>query len=358
MAFMKTGWVLGTVWMLMTAVTSGAEEGKELYEAACASCHGVDGRGAPEGTAIEVPLPDFTDCSFVTRETTGNWVALAAHGGRELNLSPQMPGFGDALSEAQLRAIIDYVRGFCSDPTWPSGDLNFRRPLFTGKAFPEDEVVLNYQFEQSRRARSLVNEWILEKRVGARGMVEGSLPFVYNDPQDRATTGGVGDLTLAYKYVLLATQQYGAVAAFSLDLVLPTGDRDRGLGDGTVGFGPSLRAGKTLGPFVLQSEIKAVLPLDVNRAPRRLLYRAALQLPFSPLKRAWVPGLEFEADTRVEGQTRDAYYLAPVLYKGLSQRGHVAMAIGAKIPVAGARAFDYQIGAFLLWEYMDGGLWW
>ncbi|MEW6301631.1 MAG: methylmalonyl-CoA mutase family protein, partial [Thermodesulfobacteriota bacterium] len=29
------------------------------------------------------------------------------------------------------------------------------------------------------------------------------------------------------------------------------------------------------------------------------------------------------------------------------QRGHVAIAIGAKSPVAGARAFDYQIGVFL-----------
>jgi hypothetical protein len=339
-------------------VAPAADEGKELYEAACASCHGLDGRGAPQGTAIAGPLPDFTDCSFVTRETTGNWVALAAHGGQELGLSPQMPSFGDALSEAQLRTVIDYLRGFCTDPAWPSGDLNFRRPLFTGKAFPEDEIVLHYKFEQHRRARFLATEWVLEKRVGARGMVEGALPLIYNDPQDRATTGGVGDLTLAYKHLFLATQRYGAVAAFSLDLVLPTGDHARGLGDGTVGLGPALRVGKMLGPLVLQGEIKAVLPVDVNRAPRRLLYRAAVQFPLSPLKRAWVPGLEFEADTKIAGQVRDAYYLAPVLSKGLSQRGHVAIAVGAKIPIAGTRAFDYQVGMFLLWEYMDGGLWW
>lgn len=355
---MKAAWVLGVLWVLTTAAPCGADEGKELYEAACASCHGLDGRGAPEGTAIEVPLPDFTDCSFVTRESTGNWVALAAHGGRELALSSQMPGFGDALSEAQIRQIIDYVRRFCTDPAWPPADLNFRRPLFTGKAYPEDELVLNYTFDESRQSRSLVNEVIFEKRVGARGMAEVTWPFVYNDPKGGVTTGGVGDLTLAYKHVLLASLRHGAIAALSLDLVLPTGDRDRGLGDGTVGLGPSLRAGKILGPFVLQSEIKAELPVDVNRAPRRLLYRAALQLPLSPLKRGWVPALEFAADTKVEGQTRDAYYLAPEVYKGLTQRGHVAVAVGVRIPVAGHRAFDYQIGAFLLWEYMDGGLWW
>src|SRR3989454_609330 len=128
-------WILGVLYVLVTTTTYATEEGKELYDAACASCHGLDGRGAPTGTAITVPLPDFTDCSFVTREATGNWVALAAHGGRELGLSLQMPGFGDVFSEEQLHTIIAYVRGFCTDLSWPSGDLNFPRPVFTGKAF-------------------------------------------------------------------------------------------------------------------------------------------------------------------------------------------------------------------------------
>jgi len=41
-----------------------------------------------------------------------------------------------------------------------------------------------------------------------------------------------------------------------------------------------------------------------------------------------VPSLEFEADTKVEGQARDVYALAPALYKGLSKSGHVAFALG------------------------------
>ncbi len=355
---MRWVWV-PLAWCLLVNVSAyAAETDRELYEAACASCHGRDGRGAPEGTRIEVPLPDFTDCSIVTAETTGNWVALVADGGPALGLSSQMPSFADSLTEEEIREVITYLRGFCPDPSWPVADLNFRRPLLTGKAFPENELVLTVSFEKSRESRSVVNELSFEKRFGARGMVEVALPIAYNAPRGGAATGGAGDLTLAYKHVMLASQQYGAIAALSLGLVLPTGDRDRGLGDGTVGLGPSFRAGKTLGPFVLQGEIKAVLPADVDKAPRRLLYRAALQFPLSPLKSGWVPALEFEADTKVEGQAPDVYSLAPMLYKGLSKRGHVALAVGAKIPVAGAQAFDYQINAFLLWEYLDGGLWW
>lgn len=245
-----------------------------------------------------------------------------------------------------------------TDPPWPPEELNFPRPILTGKAFPENELVLSSSFEKSRESRSLVNEFTFEKRLGSRGHFEVNLPFVYNNPKAGATTGGVGDLELEYKHVLLASRQYGAIASLALDLVLPTGDRDRGLGDGTVGLEPGLRVGKTLGPVILHGEIKAVLPADVDRAPRRLLYRAALQLPLSPLKSGWVPGLEFEADTKVEGRARDVYSLAPMLYKGLSKNGHIAFAIGAKFPVAGAQTFDYQIGAFLKWEFLEGGLWW
>ena len=43
--------------------------GAELYRAACSACHGATVRGAPSSlVGFEVPLPDFTDCSFASRE--------------------------------------------------------------------------------------------------------------------------------------------------------------------------------------------------------------------------------------------------------------------------------------------------
>jgi hypothetical protein len=185
---MKLSWAVLILCLMGSVSAYAGDNDREFYDAACASCHGRDGRGAPEGTAITVPLPDFTDCSFVTRETTGNWVALVAEGGQVLGLSPQMPGFGDSLTDDEIRTVLTHVRGLCRDPSWPYVDLNVRRPLFTGKAFPEDEVVLNLNFEKSRESRSLVNEWTLEKRLGARRQAEVTLPFAYNDPKGGATT--------------------------------------------------------------------------------------------------------------------------------------------------------------------------
>ena len=38
---------------------------QELYEAACARCHGLDGTGVDASqVAFTIPTPDFTECSF------------------------------------------------------------------------------------------------------------------------------------------------------------------------------------------------------------------------------------------------------------------------------------------------------
>jgi hypothetical protein len=331
----------------------------EIYDGACASCHGVDGRGAPAGTAIAVPLPDFTDCNFITREGDGNWGYLIAHGGEGLGLSAQMPAFGDVLAEPQIKAVLDYIRTFCHDPRWPRGELNFRRLLVTGKAFPEDEALLTEEFTKDRNGkRDWVTELSVERRVGVRSQVEVSVPFAVHDVSNGATTGGVGDITVAVTHVLYADLPSLTIAAAELDLLLPTGDRHRGLGDGTVSFQPSLLAGTDIHNFVFQGQIEGEAAVDETRADRVVNYRLAASYPFSPLKLAWVPAVEVEVLQNVTTR-RHNLFITPEVYKGLTKRGHVAVAFGAQFPVAGdADPFDYRILAFLLWEYNDGGLWW
>ena len=59
-----------------------ARSGQQLYQAACAACHGSDGRGATQAmTGLETPLPDFTDCRFASREPSADWMAVVHEGG-------------------------------------------------------------------------------------------------------------------------------------------------------------------------------------------------------------------------------------------------------------------------------------
>lgn len=340
------------------APADAERSGGELWDAACASCHGADGRGAVE-SGVTVPLPDFTDCGFNTREPDSDWRAVVMDGGAVAGLSRQMPAFRGALSEADVARVLAYVRGLCGDDRWPRGELNFRRLLVLSKAFPENEAVLEQRTAVGPRD-ALVNETrvVLERRLGARGQVEVVVPALVRDEPGAEARAGVGDVAIGYKHVLLANLAARRILSASLELALPSGDAERGLGDGTVTFEPSLHAGQQLGPLVLQGQVKGVAPVDASDADRGIRWRVGASLPLEPTRRAWVPSVEWETFQNVTAG--DATHLVtPQIYKAIRRRGHVAVAAGVQVPVGGgARPFDYRVMAFLLWEYADGGLWW
>ena len=341
--------------LLLAAATPAADHTREVYEQACASCHGADGRGASAGTAIAVPLPDFTDCVFATAESTANWVGLVREGGRFLGMSPQMPAFGEVLSDEEIRAVVAYVRGFCREPGYPIGDLNYRRPVFVEKAFPEDEAVAATAYESARHTRASATELSIEKRIGRRGQVEVALPSSVVDRDGR--TAGVGDVALEYKHVLLAAPSWRTVVSGGLAVELPTGNRRHGVGAGTTLVTPQLFSAHAFGPLVAQTQVSGELPADPGRAPRRMRYRFALQYPLGPYKKNLVPALELEQTQALDTTVHGATLLGPTLYLPLSRRGHVALGVGSQLPVAGVRPFNWQLAAFLLWEYRDGPFW-
>ncbi len=337
--------------------SAAALSGSDIYAEACASCHGQDGRGAPAGTRITVPLPNFTDCVTATAETTANWTALVRNGGKFLGLSDQMPAFGDALTDAEILAVIAHIRGFCESAQYPLGDLNYPRPIFVEKAFPEDEVVFSFQYQSASPEETAGWEAAIEKRIGPRGQVELSLPAAVVDSKAGGHTAGVGDLGLSYKQALFADPGWNTIVSGRLALTLPTENRSNGVGSGTTVVSPQLLSAHAAGPFVLQTQIAADLPADTARADRQMLYGVAIQYRLGPMKKHLVAGVEFQQTHAVDSAVHAATVLGPTLYVPLSRRGHVAFAAGAQLPVAGTRPYNWLIGSFLLWDFADGPLW-
>ena len=354
------GLCLGSILILLLGGTawSASLDGLALYAKECASCHGKDGRGSPEGTGLTVPLPDFTDCSSNSNASTSDWTDIITNGSTFMGLSDQMPAFGTVFSPEEIRTVLAYIRNFCQEEGWPPGDLNFPKPLFTSKAFPEDEAELKQEFIKGKKG---IKEWTTtlayEQRLGARGEWELNLPYTVKETREK-TTAGPGDLSLEYKHVLSTYTEKRALTAAALEVVFPSGDRDRGLGDGTFTFEPSFLSGIALRQFVFQNQIQAVLPLNEDRAERQMRYRVAGSYLTSLFKRDFVPNLEVEFRHNLQGESNEVLLLTPQLYTGLRFRGHVALRIGAQIPIAGTDPFHYRIGAALVWEYLEGGLWW
>ncbi len=330
--------------------------GKFLYEeyTGCASCHGADGKGEVEGVTLDPPPPDLSDCSFNSREPRRDWAAVIARGGQARGLSMSMPAYGEVLTPAQIDTIIDYLKTFCADKSWPPGELNFRRPQITSKAFPENETLLIPTYTDGENSAT-VAKMVYEKRMGRKGQWEVAVPFANESGPSSAR--GIGDVELSVKYVFAQHQSALFILSGGLETALPTGESEIGIGTGTWKLAPFLAAGKGFDVFYLQSSVKYEAPVQSDKGESELLYNLAFTLPLTKEKKGLIPMLEFNGITVTEtGKTE--LFITPQLYLGLVRRGHIAFSLGSQIPVRRERSFDYRIVSFLLWEYADGGLWW
>ena len=89
-------------------------------------------------------------------------------------------------------------------------------------------------------------EWAFTRRIGL--VVEAPLAWVNTD---EGSDEGIGDLALAPRLLLAETDRFFLSAG--LEIELPTGDEDRGLGAGEVVLAPSLAAWVDLGARVALS---------------------------------------------------------------------------------------------------------
>ncbi len=85
-------------------VASGSVDGKEVFAAACANCHGSEGT-PPPSMAAQLGVRDLRSAEFRARST----VALIEHQVRTGSPNKLMPAFAGALSEEQIRAVAEHV---------------------------------------------------------------------------------------------------------------------------------------------------------------------------------------------------------------------------------------------------------
>lgn len=352
--------VLGAASTPCRAQTSALPEhptGEQIYRAACATCHGPDGKGSPLPTVgFEIGLPDFTDCAFATAEPDPDWHAVVNRGGPIRGLDRHMPSFGEALPAEHIALAIGHLRTFCAEPAWPRGDLNLPRAFFTEKAFPENEAVWATGLS-TRGAGSVSNELIVERRVGARGQLELKAPIAFVQNAGGSWASGLGDLALAFKRTLHADVRRGRIASAGLELVLPTGRESRGLGGGDTVLEPFAMWGQMLPRNAfLQFHGGAELPLGSSGGQREVFLRSAFGTTLaqdSGFGRAWSPQVEL-LWARPEGGASE-WDVVPQIQVTLSKLQHVSVAAGVRVPITERDERSTQALVYLLWDWFDGG---
>ncbi|HEY1991144.1 MAG TPA: cytochrome c [Gammaproteobacteria bacterium] len=98
-----------TLALSLTPLTAALADGAGVFRTNCVSCHGKNGQGTP-GLA-----PALKGDSFVTGNIDD--VMATVKNGRSgdqkhyKNLPIAMPAWGGKLSDADINAVVDYIRG-------------------------------------------------------------------------------------------------------------------------------------------------------------------------------------------------------------------------------------------------------
>ncbi len=337
---------------------SPPRSGEQIYGAACAHCHGPSGKGVPAARlSLPVDPPDFTSCSFASREPDGDWGSIIAGGGPVRAFDRTMPAFGDALSDEEIQRALDHVRTFCAERSWPRGELNLPRALVTEKAYPEDELVVTTAVATEGEGAA-TTKVIYEKRFGAQNQVEFVVPIAANGRDGGSWQAGLGDMAIAVKRALVHSHQRGTILSATGELILPTGDAARDLGKGYAVFEPFVTFGQILPRdsfFQFQGGFE--FPTS-DEGANEAFWRFALGKSFAQnggWGRTWSPMLEILGAKELVDGERVQWDLVPQVQVTLSTRQHIMLNVGVRFPLTESGPRSTQFVMYLLWDWFDGG---
>lgn len=335
---------------VLVPVSVAAQDTAKLYEKHCAKCHGA------AGERPETPEPgnrtafDFSQCVVSSAESTAPWEIAVAHGGQAVGLSKDMPAFREKLADAEIRALVRYVRGICVDRGWPNGNLNFSRPIITEKAFPEDEVVL---LPSHARGKGEPSESglavVLEKRFGKRNNIEIEFPFA-SFSNDAGRVSGLQDVKASVKRVFLADRAGTRILSGGLEVAFPTANETNGLGEGRYRFEPFAVAGFGRGLTTVQTqfaiEFENVTEGGESKVAREYSYSAFVGRDLGWHPSRWSLGGELNG-------VNTSLWFTPQVRKGLVRTGALAAAAGVRIPINDRDVNRAAIVGYLLWDYRE-----
>jgi cytochrome c oxidase cbb3-type subunit 3 len=93
-----------------TPLTFVEQKGKALFDYYCAICHGDTGNGDGFNSFNLTPPPaKLADPSLMAKLSDAQMIAVIKKGGAALNLSIQMPSWGDLFKPSEITALIAYL---------------------------------------------------------------------------------------------------------------------------------------------------------------------------------------------------------------------------------------------------------
>ncbi len=87
---------------------------QENFKDLCSKCHGPNGMGdGPSGATLDPKPRNFHDCALMAKDSDAFVFKEIKFGSAAVGRSSNMPAWGEALEDDQIRSMLAYVRNFC-----------------------------------------------------------------------------------------------------------------------------------------------------------------------------------------------------------------------------------------------------
>lgn len=118
--------LLWGIWLAREAKTPAATrppDGRAVFEAHCAVCHGSTGKGdGPGARVIRQKMLDFSDAAAMRQVNDRFLFDIIKKGSSQFGRSNAMPAWSMKLTDEEIRAVVAYIRSLASgNPPAPPG---------------------------------------------------------------------------------------------------------------------------------------------------------------------------------------------------------------------------------------------
>ncbi|MDH3261749.1 MAG: c-type cytochrome [Acidimicrobiia bacterium] len=97
-------------------VATGPPNGRAIYAAQCAACHGADGQGGPNLAVPGDIIPPINSMEYLGTRDDATLRAIIEKGQPSAGMGAYATAYGGPLSSAEIDALIDHIRSWESAP--------------------------------------------------------------------------------------------------------------------------------------------------------------------------------------------------------------------------------------------------
>lgn len=114
--------------VLVQLAVAQEQDGRSLYEAYCAACHGAQLQGQPAWMSRlpngRLPAPPHDETGHTWHHSDAQLFRIVKEGLAAIapGYETDMPAFADRMTDDEIRAAIDFIKS-----TWPSREQDYQR---------------------------------------------------------------------------------------------------------------------------------------------------------------------------------------------------------------------------------------